>query len=86
MTQVSLVGDDKLFDAHRTQHNVPIHTRPSRTGPPLAELFDITQTELPSTSTELPKNAIALLFALKLHDANIHWLESEMIAEEEEVM
>ena len=52
MTQVSLDGDEKLFEAHNTQLDLPIHSGllpSSRTGPPLVLPLVMIQTEPSST-------------------------------------
>ena len=52
---MSLVGDEKLFDAHKTQLKLPIHRgllASNETGPPIAELLITSQTELFSSATD----------------------------------
>ena len=51
---MSLVGDEKLFDAHKTQLKLPIHRgllASNETGP-LAELLITSQTDLFSRLTD----------------------------------
>ena len=83
---MSLAGDEKLIDAHSTQLKLPIHkglVAWNRTGPPLVELFKTSQTDLSSIVTsDVTEKRIVLVFAVKLHDINVHWLELEMVAEE----
>ena len=81
---MSLAGDEKLIDAHNTQLKLPIHkglVASNRTGPPVVELFKMSQTDLSSIVTdEVVTNIIVLVFADQLHDANAHWLELETVA------
>ena len=84
---MSLAGDEKLIDAHSTQLKLPIHkglVAWNRTGPPVVELFKMSQTDLSSIVTdEVVTNMIVLVSALQLHDVNVHWLELEMVARED---
>ena len=83
---MSLTGDEKLIDAHKTQHKLPIHNGllPSnKTDPPLAELLTRSQTDLFSKVTGELETKTVLEDADQLHDLNVHWLELEMVAGEE---
>ena len=86
-THVSLAGDEKLIDAHKTQHKLPIHNglvASNSTGPPLAELLEISQTDLSSMVTSEDEECmIVLVFAVKLHDVNDHRLVLAMVAGED---
>ena len=87
---MSFAGDEKLIDAHKTQHKLPIHkglVAPNKIGPPLAEQFEISQKDLFSTVTdELRANVTVFVIAVQLHDENAHWLELVMVAGEEVYM
>ena len=84
---MSLTGDEKLIDAHKTQLKLPIHkglVASNRTGPPLVELLKTSQTDLSSIVTvDVEEKRIVLVFAAQLHDVNDHWLELEMVVEKE---
>ena len=83
---MSLAGEEKLFDAHKTQHKLPIHrglVASNETGPPLAELLITSQTDLFSSVTDEELKIIDLVFPVQLHDLNVSWLELEMVAGEE---
>ena len=80
---MSLDGDEKLFEAHSTQHNFPIHSGllpSSRTGPPLVLVLTMSQKELPSiTSGEFETKHIVLVVAFQMDDVNVHRLEFEIL-------
>ena len=86
-THASLAGDEKLIDAHKTQLKLPIDNglvASKETGPPLAELFKTSQTDLSSIlREEVVTRIIEEVDAIQLHDVNVHWLELEMVAVEE---
>ena len=86
---MSLAGDEKLIDAHNTQLKLPIHkglVASNRTGPPVVELFKMSQTDLSSMFTGvLEEKHIALVFAAQLHDAKDHWLELRIFVGETEI-
>ena len=83
---MSLAGEEKLFDAHKTQHKIPIHrglVASNETAPPLAELLITSQTDLFSSFTdEVATNIIVLVIAAQLQEENAHWLELAMVAGE----
>ena len=88
-THVSLDGDEKLFEAHNTQLDLPMHSGllpSSRTGPPLVLLLVITQTD-PSSIVrgEFDSKTSAFVVAFHMQDINVHWLELEMVAGEEDM-
>ena len=76
---MSLAGDEKLIDAHKTQLKLPIRrglVASNKTGPPLAELLETSQTDLSWRSmSDMERNLIVVFFAVQLHDVNVHWLE-----------
>ena len=85
---MSLTGDEKLIDAHKTQLKLPIHkglVASNRTGPPLVELFMKSQSDLSSMFTGVLEKHIALVFAAQLHDAKDHWLELRIFVGEKEI-
>ena len=86
---MSLDGDENLFEAHSTQLDLPIHNGllpSSRRGPPLVLPLVISQTEPSSmTSGEFDSKIRAFVVEFQLHDVNVHWLELEMVAEEEDM-
>ena len=84
---MSFDGDEKLFEAHNTQLDLPIHSGllpSSRTGPPLVLPFVISQTDPPSiASGDFETKPIALVVPFQLHDLNVHTLEMDMVPGEE---
>ena len=83
MTQVSFDGDKKVFEAHSTQLDLPIHSGllpSSRTGPPLVLPLVIIQTEPPSmTSGEFETKHIVFVVAFQIDAVNDHRLEFEIL-------
>ena len=83
MTHVSLDGDEKLFEAHNTQLDLPIHNGllpSSRTGPPLVLPLVISQTEPSSmTSGEFVTKHIALVVAFQMDAVYVHRLAFEIL-------
>ena len=72
-----------LFEAHRTQLDLPIHSGllpSSRKGPPLVLVFVIIHTEPSSTvSEEFAPKLTALVVAFQMEAVNVHRLEFEII-------
>ena len=83
---MSLDGDEKLFEAHNTQLDLPIHSGllpSSRTGPPLVLVLVMIQMDPSSiVKGDFDSKISAFVVEFQLHDPNVHWLELEMVARE----